>query len=43
MRDVVNQALVLYGREETENLRQRNPAQPPLARLERRQVEQMKA
>jgi len=43
VRDVVNQALVLYGREETENLRNEILRNAPLARLERRQVEQMKA
>ena len=42
VRDVVNQALVLYGREETENLRNEILRNAPLARLERRQVEQMK-
>jgi uncharacterized protein len=41
VRDVVNQALVLYGREETENLRNEILRNAPLARLERRQVEQM--
>ncbi|WP_291861469.1 VWA domain-containing protein [Bradyrhizobium sp.] len=43
VREVVNQALVLYGREETENLRNEILRNAPLARLERRQVEQMKA
>ena len=43
VRDVVNQALVLYGREESENLRNEILRNAPLARLERRQVEQMKA
>jgi uncharacterized protein with von Willebrand factor type A (vWA) domain len=43
VRDVVNQALVLYGREETESLRNEILRNAPLARLERRQVEQMKA
>ncbi len=43
VRDVVSQALVLYGREETENLRNEILRNAPLARLERRQVEQMKA
>jgi uncharacterized protein with von Willebrand factor type A (vWA) domain len=43
VRDVVNQALVLYGREETENLRNEILRNAPLARLERRQVEQMQA
>ena len=43
VREVVSQALVLYGREETENLRNEILRNAPLARLERRQVEQMKA
>ena len=43
VRDVVNQALLLYGREESENLRHEILRSAPLARLERRQVEQMKA
>ena len=43
VRDVVSQALLLYGREETENLRNEILRNAPLARLERRQVEQMKA
>ncbi|MES2196949.1 MAG: VWA domain-containing protein [Pseudomonadota bacterium] len=43
VREVVNQALVLYGREETENLRNEILRNAPLARLERRQVDQMKA
>jgi len=43
VRDVVSQALLLYGREETENLRHEILRNAPLARLERRQVEQMKA
>lgn len=43
VRDVVDQALLLYGREETENLRNEILRNAPLARLERRQVEQMKA
>jgi uncharacterized protein with von Willebrand factor type A (vWA) domain len=43
VRDVVNQALLLYGREESENLRHEILRNAPLARLERRQVEQMKA
>jgi uncharacterized protein with von Willebrand factor type A (vWA) domain len=40
--EMVSQALVLYGREETENLRNEILRNAPLARLERRQVEQMK-
>ena len=43
MRDVVSQALVLYAREETENLRNEILRNAPLARLDSRQVEQMKA
>ena len=43
VRDVVNQALLLYGREESENLRHEILRNAPLARLERRQVEQMQA
>ena len=43
VREVVNQALLLYGREESENLRHEILRNAPLARLERRQVEQMKA
>jgi uncharacterized protein with von Willebrand factor type A (vWA) domain len=42
VRDAVNQALLLYGREESENLRHEILRNAPLARLERRQVEQMK-
>ena len=42
VRDVVNQALLLYGREESENLRHEILRNAPLARLERQQVEQMK-
>ena len=42
VRDTVNQALLLYGREEAENLRHEILRSAPLARLERRQVEQMK-
>jgi uncharacterized protein len=43
VRDTVNQALLLYGREEAENLRNEILRNAPLARLERRQVEHMKA
>jgi uncharacterized protein with von Willebrand factor type A (vWA) domain len=43
VRDTVNQALLLYGREEAENLRHEILRNAPLARLERRQVDQMKA
>jgi uncharacterized protein len=42
VREQVSQALVLYGREETQNLRNEILRNAPLARLERRQVEQMK-
>jgi uncharacterized protein with von Willebrand factor type A (vWA) domain len=42
VREVVNQALLLYGREESENLRHEILRNAPLARLERRQFEQMK-
>jgi uncharacterized protein with von Willebrand factor type A (vWA) domain len=43
VRDVVSQALLLYAREESENLRHEILRNAPLARLERRQVEHMKA
>uniref|UniRef100_Q07SC2 VWA containing CoxE family protein n=1 Tax=Rhodopseudomonas palustris (strain BisA53) TaxID=316055 RepID=Q07SC2_RHOP5 len=43
VREMVSQALLLYGREESENLRHEILRNAPLARLERRQVEQMKA
>jgi hypothetical protein len=43
VRDAVSQALLLYGREETENLRNEILRNAPLARLERRQIEQMQA
>ncbi|MGP9814392.1 VWA domain-containing protein [Rhodopseudomonas sp. NSM] len=43
VRERVSQALLLYGREETENLRHEILRNAPLARLERRQVAQMKA
>lgn len=42
VRDMVSQALLLYGREEAESLRNEILREAPLARLERRQVEQMK-
>ena len=42
VRDTVNQALLLYGREETENLRNEILRNAPLARIEPRQVEQMR-
>jgi len=41
--EIVSQALVLYGREESENLRNEILRNAPLARLELRQIEQMKA
>jgi uncharacterized protein len=41
--EMVSRALVLYGREESENLRNEILRNAPLARLERRQIEQMKA
>jgi hypothetical protein len=43
VRDIVSQALLLYGREESENLRHEILRNAPLARLERRQIEDMKA
>jgi uncharacterized protein len=43
VRDAVSQALLLYGREESENLRHEILRNAPLARLERRQIEEMKA
>jgi hypothetical protein len=43
VRDIVSQALLLYGREESENLRHEILRNAPLARLERRQIEEMKA
>lgn len=43
VRDVVSQALLLYGREESENLRNEILRNAPLSRLERRQVQEMKA
>ena len=41
VRDMVSQALLLYGREEAENLRHEILRNAPLARLDRRQVEEM--
>ena len=41
--EMVAQALALYGREESENLRNEILRHAPLARLERRQVAEMKA
>ena len=43
VRDTVSQALLLYGREEAENLRNEILRNAPMARLEPRQVEQMRA
>ena len=43
VRDVVAQALLLYGREEAENLRNEILRNAPLARIEPRQIEQMRA
>ena len=43
VRDTVSQALMLYGREESENLRNEILRNAPLSRIEPRQVEQMKA
>jgi uncharacterized protein with von Willebrand factor type A (vWA) domain len=42
VRDTVSQALVLYGREEAENLRNEILRNAPLSRIEPRQVEQMR-
>jgi len=43
VRDTVSQGLVLYAREEAENLRNEILRNAPLARIEPRQVEQMRA
>jgi uncharacterized protein len=43
VRDAVSQALLLYGREETENLRNEILRNAPLARIEPRQIEEMRA
>jgi uncharacterized protein with von Willebrand factor type A (vWA) domain len=43
VRDRVAQALLLYGREETENLRNEILRNAPLSRIEPRQIEQMRA
>jgi len=43
VRDRVSQALLLYGREEAENLRNEILRNAPLARIEPRQIEQMRA
>jgi hypothetical protein len=42
VRDTVSQALLLYGREESENLRNQILRNAPLSRIEPRQVEQMR-
>ncbi|MFZ5737743.1 MAG: vWA domain-containing protein [Pseudomonadota bacterium] len=42
VREMVAQALLLYGREEAENLRHEVLRNAPMMRLERRQIEQMK-
>lgn len=43
VRETVAQALMLYGREETENLRNEILRNAPLARIEPRQVDEMRA
>src|SRR5215813_7375063 len=43
IRERVSQALLLYGREEAENLRNEILRNAPLARIEPRQIEQMRA
>lgn len=43
VRETVSQALLLYGREEAENLRNEILRNAPLARIEPRQVEQMRS
>jgi len=43
VRDAVSQALLLYGREEAENLRNEILRNAPLSRIEPRQIEQMRA
>jgi len=43
VRNAVSQALLLYGREEAENLRNEILRNAPLARIEPRQIEQMRA
>jgi uncharacterized protein with von Willebrand factor type A (vWA) domain len=42
VRDTVSQALLLYGREEAENLRNEILRNAPLSRIEPRQIEQMR-
>src|SRR6201985_2572738 len=43
VRDAVSQALLLYGREEAENLRNEILRNAPMARLEPRRIQQMRA
>jgi uncharacterized protein len=43
IREAVSQALLLYGREEAENLRNEILRSAPLSRIEPRQIEQMRA
>jgi hypothetical protein len=43
VRDTVSQALLLYGREESENLRNEVLRNAPMSQLDRRQIEQMRA
>ena len=43
VRDTVSQALLLYGREESENLRNEILRNAPMSRIEPRQMEQMRA
>lgn len=43
VRDTVSQALALYGREESENLRNEILRNAPMSRIEPRQMEQMRA
>lgn len=42
VRDFVSQALLLYGREETQNLRNEILRNAPMSQLDRRQIEQMR-
>ncbi|MBN9584880.1 MAG: VWA containing CoxE family protein [Afipia sp. 62-7] len=42
VRDTVSQALALYGREESENLRNEILRNAPMSQLDRRQIEQMR-
>ncbi|MCR6735724.1 MAG: VWA domain-containing protein [Afipia sp.] len=43
VRDTVSQALLLYGREESENLRNEVLRNAPMSQLDHRQIEQMRA